>query len=420
MHPEQHGWLRSGWKSEFSRTQEAGIPQVRFLPTPRSFKISAMDYRRPPSGQPSGNVLSGRSGVETRRTAITNRFPLTRRPVTSDLRGVFVETKNLDGETISSEEICLCHLNVVSEEDLERLSSSWIANLPPDLYTHQSILRYTDPNGRKKTRIRDDQRLLLVAVLCGIRNGLSACRYTGADPRSCSTAVPPLQTVQDRKETNFTSSSLRDPHVDVLDHAIVMASGRASQGLAPMFRSRRRASGSIAVDALITLCTFHLDFTEDVIQTTVFQASVIGQTRANLLYIIEVVKTSRLLHRSDIECTTTPQRRLRTKTWNISDDLGQSNTFSRTKPVLSPRTSWSSRNVQLTVSHTARYHGGSAWLSKDMARVIFFPREQARSLEVMKHSMLDTLDRTFKNDRTPTSHSRSPNWRVWRTEVHPR
>jgi phospholipid-translocating ATPase len=120
------------------------------------------------------------------------------------------------------------------------------------------------------------------------------------------------------------------------------------------------------------------------------------------LYIsIEVVKTIQAFFISqDIDMYYEPlDAACVPKTWNISDDLGQ------IEYIFSDKTGTLTQNImefqKCSVNGVAYGEGvteaqrGSA--KREGKGDLPPPEEQARSLEVMKHNMLDTLDRTFKN-----------------------
>ena len=120
------------------------------------------------------------------------------------------------------------------------------------------------------------------------------------------------------------------------------------------------------------------------------------------LYIsIEVVKTIQAFFiAQDIDMYYKPlDAACLPKTWNISDDLGQ------IEYIFSDKTGTLTQNImefQKCSINGVAYGEGITEAQRGAVKRegkgdLPPPEEQARSLEVLKHNMLDTLDRTFKN-----------------------
>lgn len=120
------------------------------------------------------------------------------------------------------------------------------------------------------------------------------------------------------------------------------------------------------------------------------------------LYIsIEVVKTIQAFFiAQDIDMYYKPlDAACVPKTWNISDDLGQ------IEYIFSDKTGTLTQNImefQKCSINGIAYGEGITEAQRGAVKRegkgdLPPPEEQARSLEVLKHNMLDTLDRTFKN-----------------------
>ena len=201
-----------GWKSEvFEDAQNwhptGSVPSLPQTP-PRS---SAVDYRTRATGQAKwertlwkklevGDIVVLRDNDQIPADIVVLS--------TSDPEGMcFVETKNLDGETnLKPRKSISATSNVISEEDMERLS--FILDCEPphqNLYTHQSILRYTDSNGENKQESVTINELLLRG--CTVRNTdwiVGLVVYTGADSKiMLNGGATPSKRSKIEKETNF-------------------------------------------------------------------------------------------------------------------------------------------------------------------------------------------------------------------------
>ena len=201
-----------GWKSEvFEDTQgwnpSGSIPSLPQAPP----RLSAVDYRRRATGQAKwertlwkklevGDIVVLRDNNQIPADIVVLS--------TSDPEGMcFVETKNLDGETnLKPRKSISATSSIISEEDLERLS--FVLDCEPphqNLYSHQSILRYTDSNGENKQESVTINELLLRG--CTVRNTdwiIGLVVYTGADSKiMLNGGATPSKRSKIEKETNF-------------------------------------------------------------------------------------------------------------------------------------------------------------------------------------------------------------------------
>ena len=201
-----------GWKSEvFEETQgwnpSGSVPSLPQAPP----RFSAVDYRRRATGQAKwertlwkklevGDIVVLRDNDQIPADIVVLS--------TSDPEGMcFVETKNLDGETnLKPRKSTSATSSVVLEEDLERLSFLLDCEPPhQNLYSHQSILRYTDSNGENKQESVTINELLLRG--CTVRNTewiIGLVVYTGADSKiMLNGGATPSKRSKIEKETNF-------------------------------------------------------------------------------------------------------------------------------------------------------------------------------------------------------------------------
>lgn len=252
-----------GWKSEMFEDPPSWNPSnsLPSLPQPPP-RFSAVDYRRRATGQAKwertlwkklevGDLVVLRDNEQIPADIVVLS--------TSDPEGMcFVETKNLDGETnLKPRKSVSAASNVVSEEDLERLSFLLDCEPPhQNLYSHQSILRYTDSNGENKEEFVTINELLLRG--CSLRNtdwviGLVA--YTGADSKiMLNGGATPSKRSKIEKETNFNVIvNFVILMLMCLVTAICNGVWESKSGTsADVFEVDSDVSDSVALDALVT------------------------------------------------------------------------------------------------------------------------------------------------------------------------
>ena len=201
-----------GWKSEVFEEAQTWPPSGSAPSLPQAPPRSdAVDYRTRSTGQAKwertlwkklevGDIVVLRDNNQIPADIIVLS--------TSDPEGMcFVETKNLDGETnLKPRKSISATSNITSEEDLERLS--FVLDCEPphqNLYTHQSVLRYTDSNGENKQESVTINELLLRG--CSVRNTdwiIGLVVYTGADSKiMLNGGATPSKRSKIEKETNF-------------------------------------------------------------------------------------------------------------------------------------------------------------------------------------------------------------------------
>ena len=252
-----------GWKSEMFEDVQNWNPSSSPPPIPQApSRFSAMDYQRRPSGQAKwertlwkklevGDLVVLRDNEQIPADIVVLS--------TSDPEGVcFVETKNLDGETnLKPRGSVSATSTVVSEEDLERLTFVLDCEPPHQhLYSHQSILRYTDANGENKQESVTINELLLRG--CALRNTewvIGLVVYTGADSKILlNGGATPSKRSKIEKETNF--NVIVNFVVLMLMCLITAICNGVWEGKtgtsADVFEVGAEDSDSVAVDALIT------------------------------------------------------------------------------------------------------------------------------------------------------------------------
>ena len=201
-----------GWKSEMFEDVQSWNPSSSVPSLPQApARSGAVDYRRRASGNAKwertlwkklevGDIVVLRDNDQIPADIVVLS--------TSDPEGMcFVETKNLDGETnLKPRKSVSATSNIVSEEDLERLSFLLDCEPPhQNLYSHQSILRYTDSTGENKQESVTINELLLRG--CTVRNTdwiIGLVIYTGADSKiMLNGGATPSKRSKIEKETNF-------------------------------------------------------------------------------------------------------------------------------------------------------------------------------------------------------------------------
>ena len=252
-----------GWKSEVFEDPQNWNPSSSLPSLPQAPpRYSAVDYRRRPSGRANWERTLWKKLEVGDLVVLRDHEQIPADIVvlsTSDPEGVcFVETKNLDGETnLKPRKSVSATSTVVSEEDLERLS--FILDCEPphqNLYSHQSILRYTDANGENKQESVTINELLLRG--CTLRNtdwviGLVA--YTGADSKiMLNGGATPSKRSKIERETNFNVIvNFVLLMLMCLITAICNGVWESKTGTsADVFEVGAEDSSSVSVDALIT------------------------------------------------------------------------------------------------------------------------------------------------------------------------
>ena len=340
-----------GWKSEmFEEAQNwnpsGSLPSLPEAP-PRS---SALDYRRRPSSQAKwertlwkklevGDLVLLRDNEQISADIVVLS--------TSDPEGVcFVETKNLDGETnLKPRKSVSATSSAVSEEDLGRLS--FVLDCEPphqNLYTHQSVLRYTDSNGENKQESVTINELLLRG--CTLRNTdwvIGLVVYTGADSKiMLNSGGTPSKRSKIEKETNFNV---------IVNFAVLMFmclitaicngiwEGKTGTS-ADVFEVGADVSSSVPVDALVTFVYVSFQLHGDTRSIICNPVSVSSHSRTSYLsrctFPLKLSRQSRPTSSHKIsKCTTAPSTPLafpRPGTYLTTSD--KSNTSSPTKPAL--------------------------------------------------------------------------------------
>ena len=356
-----------GWKSEVFEDAQSWNPSgsVHSLPRapPRS---SAVDHRRRAVGQAKwertlwkklevGDIVVLRDNNQIPADIVVLS--------TSDPEGMcFVETKNLDGETnLKPRKSVSATSNIVSEEDLERLSFLLDCEPPhQNLYSHQSILRYNDSNGENKQESVTINELLLRG--CTVRNTdwiIGLVVYTGADSKiMLNGGATPSKRSKIEKETNF--NVIVNFVVLMMMCLITAICGGIWEGKtgtsADIFEVGSRESSSIAVGSVITFVYVPSRFCGGGIHSTDRDlVSVSSRSKTSCpfhcTFPLKSSRQSRLSSSLKIStCTTNPSMPLacpRLGTYPTISD--KSNISSPIRPAPLPKISWSSRNVRSTV-----------------------------------------------------------------------
>ncbi|KAF5370921.1 hypothetical protein D9615_009819 [Tricholomella constricta] len=314
---------------------------------------------------------------------------------TSDADGMcYLETKNLDGETnLKPRRAVKATSSISSEEDMER-SSFYLDSEPPhqNLYLYHGVLRYKDPTtGEPKQEPVTINELLLRG--CAIRNTnwiIGLVVFTGADTKiMLNGGDTPSKRSKIEKETNF----------NVLVNFVVLTMmctiAAIFSGLedartgtsATLFEEGSDPTSSYIINAIITFVSCLIAF-QNIVPIS--------------LYIsIEIVKTIQAYFISqDIEMYYQPyDTPCVPKTWNISDDLGQ------IEYVFSDKTGTLTQNImefqKCSVNGIAYGEGvteaqrGAA--TREGKADTLDPHELNEKLATLKHQMLTTMERAFKN-----------------------
>jgi phospholipid-translocating ATPase len=331
---------------------------------------------------------------------------------TSDPEGVcFVETKNLDGETnLKPRKSIQATANIASEEDLERSTFILDTEAPhQNLYVHHGVLRYTDiPTGQIKQESVTINELLLRG--CTVRNTdwvIGLVVYTGADSKiMLNGGATPSKRSKIEKETNFNVIvNFVVLMVMCLVTAICNGVWESKSGTsADVFEVGAEDSNSVVLNSVITFVYVLRDFggsETDLISHSTCLIAFQNIVPISLYISIEIVKTIQAFFISqDIDMYYKPlDTACVPKTWNISDDLGQ------IEYVFSDKTGTLTQNVmefqKCSVNGIAYGEGvteAQRGAAKRAGKVeTETPEEQARKIEVLRHNMLNKLDRSFKN-----------------------
>ncbi|KAF9465973.1 phospholipid-transporting ATPase 1 [Collybia nuda] len=314
---------------------------------------------------------------------------------TSDPDGMcYLETKNLDGETnLKPRKSVKATSAILSEEDIDR-SSFYLDSEPPhqNLYVYHGVLRYKDPaTGEQKQEPVSINELLLRG--CAIRNTnwiIGLVVFTGADTKiMLNGGDTPSKRSKIEKETNFNVLvNFGVLSIMCLVAAIFSGLQDAKTGTsASFFEEGTDPTSSHVVNAIITFVSCLIAF-QNIVPIS--------------LYIsIEIVKTIQAYFISqDVEMYYQPyDTPCVPKTWNISDDLGQ------IEYVFSDKTGTLTQNImefqKCSINGIAYGEGiteaqrGAA--TREGKGDVLDPQELNEKLATLKHQMLTTMERAFKN-----------------------
>ncbi|KAF8154452.1 phospholipid-transporting ATPase 1 [Crassisporium funariophilum] len=314
---------------------------------------------------------------------------------TSDSDGLcYLETKNLDGETnLKPRKSCKATSSITSEDDIEK-SSFYLDSEPPhqNLYQYHAVLRYKDPTSdeQKQEPVTINELLLRG---CAIRNTawiIGLVVFTGADTKiMLNGGDTPSKRSKIEKETNFNVIvNFGVLTLMCLVAAIFSGLEDARQGTSAQFYEiNTDPTSSYIVNAVITFVSCLIAF-QNIVPIS--------------LYIsIEIVKTIQAYFISqDMEMYYYPyDTPCVPKTWNISDDLGQ------IEYVFSDKTGTLTQNImefQKCSVHGISYGEGVTEAQRGAATRegkgdTLDPRELNEKLAKLKHQMISTMERAFKN-----------------------
>jgi len=280
---------------------------------------------------------------------------------TSDPDGMcYLETKNLDGETnLKPRKAVKATMNISSEEDIER-SSFYLDSEPPhqNLYLYHGVLRYKEPSsGERRSEPVSINELLLRG--CMLRNTswiVGLVVFTGSDTKiMLNGGETPSKRSKIEKETNFNVIvnfcvlTLMCTIAAIFNGLQDARTGTSAQ----FFEAGSDATDSHVLNAIITFV--YVPFSCLILSLTCSLDHVsLPSKTLSLSPSISPSKSSRpSRHTSFLRmstCTTkTLIRPVYPRPGTFPTTLVKSSTSFPTKPALSLKTLWNSKNALSTV-----------------------------------------------------------------------